>query len=449
MGAVKKKKSMLRLGKPFSKQEEFFCATQRFVAYGGARGGGKSWAARTKAVMLALAYSGIQILFLRRTLVALRENHIYPLKKLLNGIATYKSTTREFVFKNGSRIVLGYCSAEDDVLQYQGQSYDVIFMEEATQFSEFQYQALTESNRSSGLCKEKFEPRMYLTCNPGGVGHGWVKRLFIDKNYRRSEQAGDYKFIKSLVYDNKYLIKNSPNYVKALENLDSVRRKAMLYGDWDVFEGQYFNEFNRDIHVKKPFVIPKHWKRYISIDYGLDMLACLWIALDERGKAYVYKELYESGLIISDAARRIREINGDDEITMRFAPPDMWNRRQETGKSAADIFLENGLYFYKSNNNRIQGWYELKEWLKPYSDEQKIMTARLVIFENCTNLIRTLTSLVHDKKNPNDVSGEPHELTHAPDALRGFVCSQSMSSKGGSEMQEFCSDYENFLSYGM
>ncbi len=449
MGAVKKKKSMLRLGKPFSKQEEFFCATQRFVAYGGARGGGKSWAARTKAVMLALAHSGMQILFLRRSLIALRENHIYPLKKLLKGIAIYKSSTREFVFKNGSRIVLGYCSAEDDVLQYQGQSYDVIFMEEATQFSEFQYQALTESNRSSGLCKVKFEPRMYLTCNPGGVGHGWVKRLFIDKNYRRSEQAGDYKFIKSLVYDNKYLMKNSPGYVKALENLDTVRRKAMLYGDWDVFEGQYFSEFNRDIHVKAPFIIPKHWRRYISIDYGLDMLACLWIALDERGKAYVYKELYESGLIISDAARRIREVNGDDEIIMRFAPPDMWNRRQETGKSAADIFLENGLYFYKSNNNRIQGWYELKEWLKPYSDEQKIMTSRLVIFENCTNLIRTLTALVHDKKNPNDVSGEPHELTHAPDALRGFVCSQSISKKDGSEMQEFLSDYENFLSYGM
>ncbi|MBE7026116.1 MAG: hypothetical protein E7410_00900 [Ruminococcaceae bacterium] len=449
MGEVANKKSCLKLGKPLAKQEEFFCAKERFVAYGGARGGGKSWAARTKAVMLALAHSGIQILFLRRTLSSLRENHIYPLKKLLKNAAVYKSSTREFVFANESRIVLGYCSSEDDVLQYQGQGYDVIFMEEATQFSEFQYQALTESNRSSGLCKTDFEPRMYLTCNPGGVGHGWVKRLFIDRNYRQSEEEGDYRFIKSLVYDNDYLLKYSPGYVKALENLPKARRMAMLDGNWDVFDGQYFDEFNRDVHVIKPFVIPSHWRRFISIDYGLDMLACLWIALDDNGKAYVYKELYEKGLIISDAAKRIHTVNGDDEILMRFAPPDMWNRRQETGKSAADIFLENGLYFYKSNNNRVQGWYEMKEWLKPYSDEQGITTAKLVIFENCVNLIRTLPSLRFDEKNPNDVANEPHELTHAPDALRCFICSKASSSKGGGQMSEQSEGYESFLEFGV
>lgn len=447
MGAVAEK-LWVRLGKPMPKQEEFFCASERFVAYGGARGGGKSWAARTKAVMLALGHSGIQILFLRRTLSSLRENHIYPLKKLLRSVAVYKSSTREFVFSNGSRIVLGYCANENDVLQYQGQGYDVIFMEEATQFSEFQYQALTESNRSSGMCKTGFLPRMYLTCNPGGVGHGWVKRLFIDRNYRQSEQAQDYRFIKSLVYDNAYLMKYSPDYVKMLENLPRARRMAMLEGNWDIFEGQYFSEFNRDIHVIKPFNIPKDWRRYISIDYGLDMLACLWIALDYSGKAYVYKELYESGLIISDAAKRIQKTNDGDEIAMRFAPPDMWNRRQETGKSAADIFLENGLYFYKSDNNRVQGWYELKEWLKPYSDEQGIMTSRLVFFENCVNLIRTLPALQFDTKRVNDVASEPHELTHAPDALRGFICSQRAKC-GMGQIYEQSDGYSSFLNYGV
>ena len=188
---------------------------------------------------------------------------------------------------------------------------------------------------------------------------------------------------------------------------------------------------------------------YISIDYGLDMLACLWIALDSGGRAYVYRELYESGLIISDAARRICEANNGDEIAMRFAPPDMWNRRQETGKSAADIFLENGLYFYKTSNNRVQGWYELKEWLKPYSDEQGIKTAKLVIFENCLNLIRTLPELRFDKINPNDVANEPHELTHAPDALRGFVCSDAAGACGKSEICDCGSGYESFLKYGV
>lgn len=449
MGTVRNGTRHVSLGRPMPKQEEFFCADERFVAYGGARGGSKSWAARTKAVMLALAHGGIQILFLRRTLAALRENHIYPLKRLLKGVAEYKSSTREFVFANESRIVLGYCGAEDDVLQYQGQGYDVIFMEEATQFTEFQYQALTESNRSSGMCRTSFSPRMYLTCNPGGVGHAWVKRLFIDKSYRQSEEAGDYRFIKSLVYDNEYLLKYSPSYVRALENLPKFRRMAMLDGNWDVFEGQYFEEFNREIHVVRPFVIPSGWRRYISIDYGLDMLACLWIALDSGGKAYVYRELYEKGLIISDAAKKICQANGDDKIVMRFAPPDMWNRRQETGKSAADIFLDNGLYFYKTDNNRVQGWYALKEWLKPYSDEQEIMTARLVIFENCANLIRTLPALRFDTHNANDVASEPHELTHAPDALRGFICSPAAGGRSGDGIYEPSDGYGEFLSYGM
>lgn len=449
MGEVKSRKRHVRLGRPQPKQEEFFCAEERFVAYGGARGGGKSWAARTKAIMLALAHNGIQILFLRRTLAALRENHIYQMRKILKDSASYKSSTHEFIFPNGSRIVLGYCAAEDDVLQYQGQGYDVIFMEEATQFTEFQYQALTESNRSSGMCETDFEPRMYLTCNPGGVGHNWVKRLFIDKSYRRSEEEKDYCFIKSLVYDNEYLMKHSPGYLKSLENLPEMRRRAMLEGNWDAFEGQYFGEFEREIHVIKPVEIKKHWRRFVSIDYGLDMLACLWIAVDDNGKAYVYKELYESGLIISEAAKRIHAVNGDDEICMRFAPPDMWNRRQETDKSAADIFLENGLYFYRTDNNRVQGWYELKEWLKPYKDEMNITTAKLVIFENCRNLIRTLPLLQISKINPNDVANEPHELTHAPDALRGFVCSGAVSKANGIGMTDISDGYEDFLRYGM
>jgi len=151
------------------------------------------------------------------------------------------------------------------------------------------------------------------------------------------------------------------------------------------------------------------------------MLAAYWIAVDGQNKAYVYKEAYQSGLIISDAAREILRINNGEKIHQHLAPPDLWNRRQETGKSAVEIFSENGIYFDKSNNSRIQGWYNLKEWLKVYEDEQGIKTANLVIFRNCTNLIRTLPQLQIDSKDPNDVSTDPHELTHGPDAIRGFV----------------------------
>lgn len=158
----------------YPKQVEFMKSKSRYTAYGGARGGGKSFAARWKMILLALRYSGIQILLLRRTLPELRENHLIPLQKLLNTqkkdksthISEYKEVTKEFIFPNGSRIKLGYCDSENDVLQYQGQAYDVICMEEATHFTEFQYQTLTESNRPSGLMDEPFTPRMYFTCNP-------------------------------------------------------------------------------------------------------------------------------------------------------------------------------------------------------------------------------------------------------------------------------------------
>lgn len=407
-------------GYPYPKQIEFFKSTKRYIAYGGSRGGGKSWAARRKAVLLALNYTGIQILILRRTLQELRENHVLNLQAELKGIAKYDAQNKEFLFPNGSRIKLGYCAAESDVLQYQGQAYDVIFMEEATQFTEFQKDTLTESNRSSGQMKERFTPRMYFTMNPGGVGHSWAKRLFIDKDYRNKEKPENYEFIPSTVYENKYLMQNNPEYVENLENLPEMRKRAMLYGDWDAFEGQYFDEFDREVHIIEPFIIPSHWRRYITLDYGLDMLAAYWIAVDTQNKAYVYKELYQSGLIISEAAKAIKDMT-TEEIYETDAPPDLWNRRQETGKSAAEIFGDNDVWLTKTDNNRVQGWYNLKEWLKPYEDEQGVKTANIVIFKNCLNLIRTLPQLQCDEKNPNDVANEPHELTHGPDAIRGFL----------------------------
>ncbi len=426
----------IRLDTPYPKQREFFEATSRFVAYGGARGGGKSWAARVKLILLALAHDGIQLLLIRRTLPQLRENHILILQKQLKDAAVYRESSKEFTFPNGSRLKLGYCDSEQDVLQYQGQAYDVIFMEEATQFTEFQFQALTECNRSSGMMRESFSPRMYLTCNPGGVGHSWVKRLFIDRNYKNSERAEDYTFIKSLVYDNAFLMEHSPEYVRVLENLPEARKKAMLYGEWELFEGQYFSEFSRDAHVIEPFVIPSDWRRYVSFDYGLDMLACYWIAMDTSGNAYVYRELYEPSLIISKAAKKILEMSGGEEIEQYFAPPDLWNRRQDTGKSAAEIFCENGVLLTKASNDRVAGWLNLKEWLKVYGENEE-KTSRLKFFRNCLNIIRCLPAIRFDEKNPNDCAVTPHELTHSCDAMRYFASSRPIKTDIKAQNDDF------------
>lgn len=425
--------NILNIDSPNKKQEEFFNADTRFVAYGGARGGGKSWAARIKIILLSLNYPGIQILLLRRTYPQLKENHIIPLMKLLKDTAVYKDTDKAFLFYNGSRIKLGYCDNERDVLQYQGQSYDVIFMEEATQFTEFQFQCLTECNRSSGFLKKKFKPRFYLTCNPGGVGHGWVKRLFIDRIYKNSEKKEDYTFIKSLVYDNDFIMKNSPDYISALENLPKERKKAMLYGDWGVYEGQYFSEFDENIHITESFEIPENYRIYFTMDYGLDMLAGYFIAVSPDNTAYIYKEIYEKNLIISDACKKILECKENDNVEYFIAPKDLWNRRQETGKSVAEIFQKEGLRLTKNGTGRIAGWLEMKEWLKPYKDQFGNMTAKLLIFPQCKNLIRTLPQLRYDDKKIGDIAQNPHELTHGPDAIRGFV---TFNPRGKTEKKE-------------
>ena len=432
-------------GKPNAKQELFLTAKTKYIAYGGARGGGKSWAVRVKAALMCIYgrskedKKGIKVLILRRTYQELYENHIVLLQQMLNGIATYNDSKKVFSFKNGSRLRIGYCANNADLLQYQGQEFDVIFIDEATQFQEEQFRTLLACLRGT----YPYNRRVYLTCNPGGIGHQWIKRLFVDRQFKEDEGPEDYLFIPATVYDNHAL--DGSEYIKFLESLPDNRREAWLNGNWDVYDGQYFSEFNRAIHVCD---IPRDmtgWARYVSLDYGLDMLACYWIAVDPIGQAIVYKELYQSDLIVSDAAKRILEVTGTDHIDLWIAPPDLWNRNRDTGESTADIFAAHGIALYKSSNDRVQGWYALKEWLKTDNPLLKIG-------KNCTELIRCLPLLQYDDKNPNDIATEPHEITHAPDALRYFVAARPMPAV---IKQEYDEDYveidtqiDSLLEYG-
>ena len=402
------------------KQIAFFKARERFVAYGGARGGGKSWAVRQKALLLALRYAGIKILILRRTYPDLQENHINDLQKMLHGFARYVDKRKVFDFPNKSIIKLGYCASESDVLQYQGQEYDVIFIDEATQFTEYQFQTLTACLRGAN----DFPKRMYLTCNPGGVGHEWVKRLFISRKYRNNERPQDYVFIAATVFDNKVLLEKDPDYVNMLNNLSDGLRQAWRDGNWDMLAGQYFSEFDRAVHVVEPFPLPQHWKRYRSIDYGLDCCACIWAAVSELGDIVIYREYAAPDKVISDGAEDIVRLSVDDDgkperIEYTVAPSDLWARSQESAKSKAELFREHGLDLIKGNNNRETGWLAIKELLKVReSDGEK--NARMTIFKNCVGLIENLPALQHDAKRPTDCLTEPHEITHLPDALRYF-----------------------------
>ena len=407
------------------KQNLFIKADRYEVLFGGAAGGGKSYAQIVDALIYALKYPGSKQLILRRTYPELDKSIIrqslalYPAK-----LFKYTASTHTGIFYNGSIIDYGYCDGENDVFRYQSAEFDVIRFDELTHFTRDMYIYL--QSRLRGV--NGYPKQMKSSTNPGGVGHKWVKERFIDISPPMDKTLiGEQSriFIPSLVTDNSFLMAKDKSYIKRLENLPEKERKALLYGSWDIFEGQYFNEWNRDIHTCNPFKLPKEYKRYIAMDYGLDMLAAYFIAVDEKENAYVYKEIYQSNLIISRAANAIKgRINED--ITAIYAPPDMWNRRQDSGKSVAGIFAAMGLPLTKSVNDRETGWYAVKEYL-----QIKEGKSRLKIFTNCVNLIRTLPALTHDDKNVNDVANTPHELTHRPDALRYFC----VMHRGNSRIQ--------------
>ena len=213
-----------------------------------------------------------------------------------------------------------------------------------------------------------------------------------------------------------------------LENLPEDLRRAWLEGEWDAFAGQFFPEFRRQTHVIAPFPLPESWPRYFTMDYGLDMLAGYFIALDEQGRAYVYREIYESNLIASQAARRV--LGCGEPIQAAYGPPDLWNRRQDTGRSVAEIFLQQGLVLQRAENQRINGWMDVKEWLHPREEGPGIQ-----IFETCPNLIRTLQALRFAGDGSGDAATEPHELTHAPDALRYFVAGRPSPARRQKEKE--------------
>ncbi len=400
------------------KQKMFIEAGEDEVLFGGAAGGGKSYGQVVDALLFALRYPGSKQLILRRTYQELDKSLIRTALSLYPGeFFRLNASSHTGKFKNGSCIDFGYCATENDVYQYQSAEYDCIRFDELTHFTEMQYVYLMSRVRGAN----EFPKQIKSSTNPGGIGHTWVKERFIDRapaeESFRGEDSMKRIFIPSLLSDNHFLARRDPEYAKRLEALPEREKRALLFGDWNIFEGQYFTEFSTAEHVIDPFAIPKEWRRYITLDYGLDRLAVLWIALSPDGVAYVYREFCESDLPISRAAKAILERTTEDEkIYATLAPPDLWSRSQETGKTKASLFAENGVVFTKTSNDRETGWLAVKELLCDRGNGPG-----LKFFRNCLEIIKCLPALTIDKLRPTDCSTEPHSITHAPDALRGFA----------------------------
>ena len=276
--------------------------------------------------------------------------------------------------------------------------------------------------------------------NPGGIGHTWVKKRFIDigepnivHECQLSEENRTMStriFIPSLVQDNKFMLEYDPSYVDRLDALPEKEREALKYGNWDIFDGVFFSEFDRRVHVVKRFEIPKEWNKYIAFDYGLDKFAVLFIAVDEKGKGYVYNYIHKENLIVSEAAQTLKSYMRGEQYKDILAPPDLWHRNRDTGKSTAEIFYDNGIELSKASNDRHAGWLAVHEWLKIKNTRHEqtgelIQVSNLVIFDNVLPLIEYLPQIQIDAKDPNDCAVEPHELTHICDALRYFCVSHT------------------------
>ncbi|MBR2894999.1 MAG: phage terminase large subunit [Oscillospiraceae bacterium] len=424
----------LREEVPNPRQQEFFKAQARHIGYGGARGGGKSWAARRKAVMLCMRYDNLKGLLLRRTMPELRNNHIIPLQMELNGYARYKNEERAFLFPNGSRLSLGYCDSDGDLLQYQGQEFDFILFEEATHFPEDWILFITTSLRTT---RTDFKPRVYYTTNPGGVGHEYFKRIFIDRRFRENERPEDYLFIPATVYDNKVLMEANPEYVEILKALPEHKRKAHLDGCWDLYEGQIFEEFRNDpshyddrcwTHVIQPFDIPQGWRICRSFDFGYSKpFSCAWWAVDYDGRLYRILELYgcvanepDVGVkwspeeIFTEIARIEREhpwLKG--KHIYGVADPAIWDASR--GVSIAETAEKYGIYFDPGDHARLPGWMQVHYRLR-FDDNGIPM---LYVFSNCKAFIRTMPLLLYDANRPEDIDTKQED--HVADEVR-YLC---------------------------
>lgn len=431
---------VMRIDPPSEKQKLFLKARTKHAGYGGARGGGKSWAVRTKAKLLSAAHDGIKILIVRRTFPELVNNHINPLREELHDIARYNKTEKVFTFPNGSTIKFGYCANDSDLDQYQGAEYDIIFLDEATQLREEWIKKITACVRGVN----DFPKRIYYTCNPGGQGHQYIKRIFIDKRYEDGEDPADYSFVQALVTDNKVLMKSQPDYIKQLEALPPKLREAWLYGSWDIFEGQFFEDFmdmpdhyedRQWTHVIEPFEIPEGWKIYRSFDWGYNKpFSCGWWAVDYDGIAYRILELYGCGKTPNEGVKwtppqvfsKIAEIERDHrwlsgKKIIGIADPAIWDA--ETGKSIAEVAADHGVFFTPGDNKRIPGWMQVHYRLA-FDDQGFPM---MYIFKNCKAFIRTIPTLLYDEHKPEDLDTDGED--HVADEVRYFCMSRPIKPR--------------------
>lgn len=410
-------------------QELFLSCPADEVFYGGAAGGGKTESLLVDAIR-QIGKGGYHGLLLRRTYpeleksLILRSHEIFP--KITRGKCRYDSINHRWLFPNHDIIEFGHCKTRQDVNKYQSAEYHYIGFDELTHFPHEVYLFLFSRLRSR---RKEIKCYMRSASNPGGEGHNWVKKRFIDRlkpcriGYFKRVKDQDIEtdgtdtnsisrcWIPAGVKDNPKIDKS---YETWLNQLPEILRKAFLLGDWNIFVGQYFKEFDFNLHVIQPFEIPGYWPRYRAIDWGYsDPTCCLWFAVAPDGQHFCYREYYKNNTAPKDVAITIRRMTGSRQVEATFGDPSMWNR-QANGRSVFQDFVDEGLIMTKANNDRVQGWIKVHDMLALRSNGKP----KLRIFITCENLIRTLPALQFSDKLGKKEDASQTQEDHAPDALR-------------------------------
>lgn len=412
-------------------QTEFLTRPEFEVLYGGAAGGGKSDALLVEALRQVASANYKAVLF-RRTYpelqdLILRAKALYP---YVDPRVKWNEKYTQFVFRSGATIRFRHLEGSGDETRYQGHEYQFIAFDELTHFREEQYLYLLSRCRTSDPSLRCY---VRAATNPGGIGHSWVRARFIEptehgaKAYIDPATGLSRYFVPARATDNPKLLEADPLYLRRLMALPDLQRRMLLEGDWDVFAGQVFSEWDRDRHVVPRREIPASWPRWRSMDWGFAKpYAVLWLTCDWDGQIIVYRELYgwtgkpDEGIreTPKDLAKRILDTEraaGEKDV-LGLADPAIWGNSGQADLSIGDQIAAAGVYFQKANNNRLAGKAQIHQRLRGWGYGTEKWKPGLVISEDCKSLIRTLPTLPADPRNPEDVDTAVED--HLFDCLR-------------------------------